>query len=86
MMPTANQLNVNKGSAEEANKVRICVIGAGPAGLMTLRALQSLDVNKFDVTCYERYAEVGGMWNFRYYGNFLIFFVFTVWFSIALTE
>ena len=73
----------------ESNLTRICVIGAGPSGLMTLRALQSLSHpgakgegrsgaggdsqiegemergGKFQVVCYERHEQVGGMWNFR---------------------
>ena len=51
-------------------KVRVCVIGAGPGGLMTLRALQTLagidgEEGHYEVVCYERYSQVGGIWNFR---------------------
>ena len=59
------QLNGNPEASKGVGKVRICVIGAGPSGLMTLRALQSLDVNKFEIICYERHSEIGGIWNFR---------------------
>ena len=63
-------------SDAKRHKTRVCVIGAGPGGLMTLRALQSLEPeqsgkveeegwNPYEVVCYERYAEVGGLWNFK---------------------
>ncbi|XP_075257516.1 trimethylamine monooxygenase-like [Convolutriloba macropyga] len=46
-------------------KQRVCVIGAGPSGLTTLRALQcNLDQDNYEVVCYERYDSVGGVWNF----------------------
>ena len=45
--------------------MRVCVIGAGPSGLTTLRALQSnLDEHTYEVVCYERYDSIGGIWNF----------------------
>ena len=50
-------------SAEGA-KIRVCVIGAGPAGVFTLRALQTLDQDQFEVKCFERYSSIGGLWNF----------------------
>ncbi|XP_075261845.1 trimethylamine monooxygenase-like isoform X1 [Convolutriloba macropyga] len=50
---------------ESLNRCRICVIGGGPSGLMTLRALQSLDSGRYDIVCYERHDAIGGMWNFR---------------------
>ena len=40
------------------------MIGAGSAGIFTLRALQNLDQEKYDVTCFERYSTVGGQWNY----------------------
>ena len=45
-------------------KTKICVIGAGPSGIFTLRALQSLNEELYDVKCFERYSTVGGQWNY----------------------
>ena len=42
-------------------KTKIGVIGTG---IFTLRALQSLDPNRSEVKCFERYSRIGGMWNF----------------------
>ncbi|XP_063717982.1 trimethylamine monooxygenase-like [Symsagittifera roscoffensis] len=54
------------------SKTRGCVIGAGPSGVTTLRALQSLedasgsmDSTGYEVVCYERYDSIGGIWNFK---------------------
>ena len=53
-------------------RTRVCVIGAGPAGVTTLRALQSLEPavtvsesEGYEVVCFERYDTIGGIWNFK---------------------
>lgn len=38
---------------------RVCVIGAGICGLMTIRHLK----DDCEVTCYEMKKSVGGLWN-----------------------
>lgn len=45
--------------------MRICVIGAGPSGLTTVKQL--LDEGH-DVTCYEREDDIGGIW-YRHEGD-----------------
>lgn len=47
--------------AKECKK-RICVIGAGPSGLTTLYALRDLG---YEVVCYDKQKELGGMWVFN---------------------
>ena len=37
---------------------RICVIGAGPSGLLSVRHLKEVG----DVTCYDGKADIGGVW------------------------
>ena len=49
---------------ERFQKTKIAVIGGGPAGIFTLRALQKLDCSQFEMQCFERYSQIGGMWNF----------------------
>jgi len=41
---------------------RVCVIGAGPAGLTTLKQLQ--DVGVTELECFERDAAIGGLFNY----------------------
>ncbi len=41
----------------------VCVIGAGPSGLV---AIKNLVEHGFDVDCFERETGVGGAWNFRH--------------------
>jgi hypothetical protein len=48
---------------ETKKSQRICVIGAGPSGIATAKAL--LDAGLHDVTVYDRQDEVGGNWLFR---------------------
>ncbi len=38
---------------------RVCIIGAGPSGITTLKNLKDKDLN---VICYDRNVEVGGNW------------------------
>jgi len=53
-----------KIGADPANK-RVCVIGAGPAGLSTLRAFDTLrkeGVAVPEMVCYDKQADWGGLW------------------------
>ncbi|KAM6525723.1 hypothetical protein FALCPG4_011260 [Fusarium falciforme] len=45
----------------DTSKIHIAVIGAGPAGLA---AIKSLVEEGFQVTCFERRSEAGGIWAF----------------------
>ena len=38
---------------------KVCIIGAGPTGLVALRHLKDVS----DVTCFEMKNHVGGLWN-----------------------
>lgn len=49
-----------KKAIYETNDMRICVIGAGPSGLT---AVKNLIQRGLDVDCYEREADIGGLWN-----------------------
>ena len=40
-------------------KPRVCIIGAGTAGLLAMWHLSQVA----DVTCYEVKAHIGGLWN-----------------------
>jgi len=42
--------------------LRVCVIGAGAAGLCACRHLSGLDVNTFVPTVFEQTDNVGGTW------------------------
>jgi cation diffusion facilitator CzcD-associated flavoprotein CzcO len=42
---------------------RVCVIGAGPCGLATLKNLRSAGLS--DVVCYEESTSIGGSWAFN---------------------
>ena len=45
-------------------KQRVCIIGCGPSGMSTLFHLGKLsDAEMPDIVCYEKQAEVGGIWN-----------------------
>ena len=44
---------------ERENEMKICVIGAGPSGLTTIKQL--LDEGH-EVQCFERSKDVGGIW------------------------
>ncbi|KAJ8664231.1 hypothetical protein QAD02_005893 [Eretmocerus hayati] len=48
-------------SAQPVKKLRVCVIGAGPAGLSAARHL-AVHQDKFEFTVYERSNEIGGIW------------------------
>lgn len=40
---------------------RVCVVGAGPAGLTAVKNLRAVGLN---VDCYERESALGGVWNY----------------------
>jgi cation diffusion facilitator CzcD-associated flavoprotein CzcO len=42
----------------ENHKPRVCIIGAGPTGLVALRHLSEVA----DCTCYEMKDQIGGLW------------------------
>ena len=48
--------------------MRVCVIGAGPCGMLTLCAYKKLKSKGVDVevTCYEKQDTPGGLWNFTW--------------------
>ena len=48
---------------------RVCVIGAGPSGTAQLRAFAAAaakGVKIPEVVCYEKQAELGGLWNYSW--------------------
>lgn len=49
------------GGADERDRERVCVIGAGSAGIAMCRALK---VREIPFDCYERGSEVGGLWRY----------------------
>lgn len=52
------------------NIVRILVIGAGPAGLSTLKALNRLpSIEKYEIVCIEKQPEWSGQWNYTWRGT-----------------
>ncbi|WP_374117032.1 NAD(P)-binding protein [Streptomyces sp. MNU76] len=40
--------------------MRACVVGAGPGGIVTAKVLLE---NGFDVTVFDKYRQVGGVWS-----------------------
>lgn len=53
-----------KCSGEMVPKKRVCVIGAGRAGLAAVKLLAD-EIDKFDVVAFERNPDVGGLWIYR---------------------
>jgi len=50
-------------------QLRVCVLGAGPAGLATLSAFRKLEkagTRIPQLVCYEKQSDWGGMWNFSW--------------------
>mmetsp|Transcript_70112 Transcript_70112/g.196222 ORF Transcript_70112/g.196222 Transcript_70112/m.196222 type:complete len:89 (+) Transcript_70112:123-389(+) len=48
---------------------RVCVIGAGPSGTAQLRAFAAASAKGVEipeVVCYEKQAELGGLWNYSW--------------------
>lgn len=46
---------------ENSQKIRVCVIGAGPSGISVARHL-SENLNELEITVFEKSREVGGQW------------------------
>uniref|UniRef100_A0A0N4Z0S2 Flavin-containing monooxygenase n=1 Tax=Parastrongyloides trichosuri TaxID=131310 RepID=A0A0N4Z0S2_PARTI len=44
--------------------VKVCVVGAGASGLPAIKCALE---NKFEVVCYEKSNEIGGLWRFKPY-------------------
>lgn len=47
-------------------KSKILVIGAGPAGLSTLKALKSLSEQDYEIICLEKQSDWSGQWNYTW--------------------
>ena len=61
LKPDCNQHNT------KMPKGRVCVIGAGPAGVSALYQYAMLGSGeKPEVTCYEKQDSWGGMWNYTW--------------------
>ncbi|HCK85418.1 MAG TPA: F420H(2):quinone oxidoreductase [Hyphomonadaceae bacterium] len=48
------------GAGDRTGKLKVCIVGAGPHGLIVARALASLNVS-YDQ--FERHSDVGGLWD-----------------------
>lgn len=49
-----------RGGMADSSQPRICVIGAGPSGLTTLKNLRQTGLT--DIVCYEAHDRIGGNW------------------------
>ena len=47
----------------KTDKISVCIIGGGVAGLTTLKWLSEYP-EQIKVTLYDRYAEIGGLWSY----------------------
>lgn len=47
-------------------KIKILVIGAGPAGLSALKALKMLPSDKYEIICIEKQPDWSGQWNYTW--------------------
>ena len=45
------------------SKKRVCIIGAGPSGLVALKEF-SKNTEVFDIVCFEQASDLGGVWNY----------------------
>lgn len=61
--PATDAMNRIPRGDSTANGPRICVIGAGPCGLTTIKNLLALGLT--DVTCFDESDAIGGNWVFR---------------------
>ena len=50
----------------EGKKLRVCVIGAGPAGMAALYYFAKLGADAPEVVCYEKSGTWGGQWNYSW--------------------
>lgn len=51
-------------NGEVVPKKRVCIIGAGRAGLAAIKLVADKK-DKFDVVAFERNSDVGGLWIYR---------------------
>src|ERR1700741_5045343 len=59
-MPTSTACSRGpRRSSSEAEMTRVCVVGAGPAGLVATRTLVGAGL---EVDCFEMSPEIGGHW------------------------
>lgn len=54
--------------ADQEGKIKICVIGAGAAGLCAIRHLAPN--TKFETIVYEQMNEIGGIWVYKEQDDF----------------
>lgn len=57
--------------------MRVCVVGAGPCGLTTIKQLMD---EGHDVVCFDKNAELGGIW-YRHDGDENQAKAFDIWCS-----
>ena len=58
-----------RAAKKPPEQLRVCVLGAGPAGLATLSAFRKLEkagTRIPQLVCYEKQSDWGGMWNFSW--------------------
>ena len=58
-MPGAGLSSARAGTTVEGFSMKVCVVGAGPCGLTTVKQL--LDEGH-EVVCYDAYPDLGGIW------------------------
>lgn len=54
-------MNDSSRVIQENEKIKVCVIGSGAAGLCAARHLAA-NSNRFEFTVFERQSEIGGTW------------------------
>lgn len=62
-------LQIDKPTQENTKNLKpnpkIAIIGAGPSGCAVINAFHhSQDLKNYDLTCFEKQNDIGGMWNF----------------------
>jgi dimethylaniline monooxygenase (N-oxide forming) len=60
-MTATDETVTGSGSAPVDRRDKVCVIGAGSAGIAMCRSLKIRDI---DFDCYERRSELGGLWRY----------------------
>ena len=58
-----------RSSSDDPATKRVCIIGAGPSGLATIRSFQTLQregITIPEIKCYERQSNWGGLWNYTW--------------------